>query len=158
MSALAVASVNAEIQRAITAVTPDTFFDVTIEVRKDGRQWRETVRVACVSVIGGANPLWAERTRTEFPEFTVLTLGDSALVIPTVSVCGRAMDLRRGAPMLTDSAAAPTWVSRAEDLGVEVELSSTRVRAADNERVVRDHYRRLRDETSWGAIMGTVEG
>ena len=149
---------DSEIQRGIAAIAPDVHHDVTIQVRKDGREWTETVSVACVTTIGGGNPLRASRTRTEFPEFTVLALDDVVLVVPIVSVCGRSFDLRSGTPVVTDSATGPTWVAPADDLGFAVQLSSERVRAANREIQVRDHYRRLRDHTNWGAVMGTVDG
>lgn len=157
MGALIAAYVNAEVQRAITAVTPDTFFDVAITVRNGGRERRETVKVACVSVTDGFS-LYVYRTRRAFPEFTVIPSEEgAALVIPVASVCDR--PTLRNASMLTDSAVAPTWVASPDSMGVDVELVATPAPVShDNERAVRDHYRRLRDATTWGAIMGTVDG
>jgi hypothetical protein len=145
---------NGAFQRGMSSVTPDTFYDIAITVRKDGQEWRETVKIVCVSITDGI-ALQVFRTRTEFPEFTIMPLDSgNAAIVPIVSVCDRRMNLRQAVPMITDSATAPTWISSPADLRYTVELASTPSRSsAENERAVREHYRRLRDTTNWGSVM-----
>jgi hypothetical protein len=149
------ASVNAEIQRGAATITPDEFRNVAITVRRDDGEWTSNVPIACVAVTDGV-ALQVYRTRAAFPDFTVITLdAEYTLVVPIGSFCDRA-SLSPDVPIVTDSATVPTWVAPADALGFEV--STTVVDALNGEAAVRAHYLRLRDETNWGAIMGTVDG
>lgn len=141
------------------ALTPNTFRDVTISVNHSGRHWSETVRVACVSITDGI-ALRVYLTRTEFPEFTVISLDDGrALLVPIVSACDRRERLRQGTPFLADSATAPTWIAPAAEAGFDIQTTARSVAASpESDRIVHNHVARVRDETIWGAFLDEVNG